>query len=672
MAARSESGEPRERMVLNMKILALIKSFRGAWCARASLESVYHHVDRVLYVHSDIGWTGEKGNSVRSRVLRYPDPEKKITHLDTIDHGLKGQENQHKTAIDHIAKDKIDFDYLMFLDTDEVWDEYNWTEIKPVLEENLLKERPAKAITCRLHLYIKSPFYRVDPPADQHAIVFLHRSALTMQDLYIRGCGVEDKDRYQANTVFFHHFCSVRKSFSEVWGKHVSSTSVEGEIIADKERWVYEVWNRLPFSQNLLPMPKYQHHWKGVKVIDIDDLPETIRKTELVLAWQCYPTGQYGYRPGYNGLTAEDLVSAGLPADFGPNHPNWTMVTKQNKLKGLINRIRLGETGIVLPHYKQESPAPAIIPPAAVPINSVKGFELITSKDLLAAGLPADYGPSHPDWRMVTKQNRLRAITSFVGKTAIFTIVSGPYQWYIPMFLYCIKKELPFAHPLVYIRGENLLPEPWRSECREEDDLNKFPTGLRSDGYRTAALRFVYSNPELEAFDYALITDCDMLMMTETPDFVNQHMRAMGRTGLSCYDNYISGYSCGRPKCPGVHFVTKDWWARTAIARETHRNRLMTSGEVFWEWDEVMLGWIIEESGLPFSTELRLWAHHGIHLGDWRRRLQMKSKYQTLDGPYQLFVNRLMEDKEFCGIADQCAQHVPMLKDTLEIFKKRN
>jgi hypothetical protein len=148
-------------------------------------------------------------------------------------------------------------------------------------------------------------------------------------------------------------------------------------------------------------------------------------------------------------------------------------------------------------------------------------------------------------------------------------------------------------------------------------------------------------------------------------------MRSMMRTGLQCYDNYISGRGAGgRPKVPGVNFVTREWWERTRSARETHRNNLLKNGSTSWEWDEIMLGWIIEMSKLPISEELRLWAHHGIHLGDWRRRLNTKVKFQMPDAPTQNQILDMLQDNEFMKIVDMCKDKLEQLEETFEIFKK--
>jgi hypothetical protein len=642
-----------------MKIIALCRAYRSVWTMAASVNSVYKHVEKVLYVLSAESWTGKNGyGTAELEINKIPDPDQKIIKINCDNHGRpNAQEDQFSTAAHYLMAEndnKPDFDYLMFLDADEVWADYYWTEIKPILEENINRLSPAKAICCRIHNYMKSPFYRVDPPAEFMPVCFIHKSAFNPESMALRGCGVRGEDRISVQTVFFHHFCYVRESLTDVWEKNLNSSSVESTAVLDKETWVNEIWNRLPQAKNVVPQTQHREAWPGIRVVGIEDLPESIRDHELVRAWQKYPIEQYGALPGYGGVTKEDLVKAGLPADFGSSHPDWTIPSKQNRYRTLKKGMSAGPRKIkdeTILAIKRELPV----------------MSNITVEDLRRVGLSDGFGPSHPDWNMNSKQNRLHRIKVYTGSFCIFTIVSGKYQWYLPMWFDRIEKELPEAKTMVYVRGNMELPDPWRSKCLVDQNLDEF----RMDGYTTAALRFVYSNPELEAFDYVLVTDCDMLMRKETPDLINQHMRSMMRTGLQCYDNYISGRGAGgRPKVPGVNFVTREWWERTRSARETHRNNLLKNGSTSWEWDEIMLGWIIEMSKLPISEELRLWAHHGIHLGDWRRRLNTKVKFQMPDAPTQNQILDMLQDNEFMKIVDMCKDKLEQLEETFEIFKK--
>lgn len=633
-----------------MKIIALSRAYRPVWTMAASIASVYKHVDKILYVISRTSWTGaESYENIDLEINRIPDPENKITRIECEGCGaVNPQENQFTTAVRYLATEKIEYDYLMFLDTDEVWDDWAWTEITPVLDNNSQKQKPVAAVCCRLYDYLKSPFFRVNPPASFTPVCFIHKSAINNENVRVRGCFIRSENRLIVDTVFFHHFCKVRESLSDVWRKTKESCGIEQVEMEDKETWVKNVWNKLPHAKELEPMPKYKDTWIGIKVVDLEDLPEAVRDHELVLAWKKYPTEQYGAGPEVGIVTKEELLRAGLPADFGPSHADWKIQSKQEKYKRI----------------KSQKPTEKTVLSSSIKTNHTE-LNNITAEDLVRAGLPADFGPEHPDWRSPSKRNKLHNIRVYTGSLCIFTIASGHYQWYLPLWFDRIEKELPQAKPLAYVRGDIELPEPWKSKCLKDPVLDTFPM----DGNTTAALRYVYSNRQIESYDYTLITDCDMLLMAEQPDLINQHMRAMARSGLQCYDNYVYTLNGGSPVVPGVHFVTKDWWECTRRVRGLKQQELSQFGSLVKGYDEIMLGRIIKESGLPFSYESRLWAHHGLHLGDWRLRLKHNVLCQQPDAPMRNFINRILSEPGFQGIMDMCSGRLEYLKETFDLIK---
>lgn len=285
-------------------------------------------------------------------------------------------------------------------------------------------------------------------------------------------------------------------------------------------------------------------------------------------------------------------------------------------------------------------------------------------------GIPEGFGPQHPDWKSKSKRNKyqlfqdeLNGITDKPVKLAVMTIINSNYQWYAPMFRHCLQKELPDVTPLIYGNGFHV----------SDGSVVPIPAGLPypADGYTTAAMRFVFSTTELESFDAVLITDIDMMMVAEPTPLAQQHLVSMRRNGLRCYDNYISGVTEGNERCPGVHFVTKDWWEATREARARYAKELMENGSRAWWWDEALLLKIIRESGLPNPPRVaNMWAGHGVHLGDWRRRIMNKSGAPALDAMKSLFIKKLMADKEFVAIATECAEHLSGMKETLELWRR--
>lgn len=242
---------------------------------------------------------------------------------------------------------------------------------------------------------------------------------------------------------------------------------------------------------------------------------------------------------------------------------------------------------------------------------------------------------------------------SNIGTCCIFTVVTGSYVWYTPMFLFMLRKAYPeyTARILTDSDDTEILTQTGVEKC--------MPFGRMVDaGYRAACKRFLFSDEILRSFDYVLITDIDIMIIREANSIVDQHMLSLRKNNLECYDNYTANGD----RCPGVHFVTRDWWNRTKTARAEEANAIERQEIVEYDYDERMLKRIIGYSGLPIpSARANLWAHHGEHLGAWRR------------GNPQVWntaaVQQMLNDKEFMDIADYCSGKAPELK-IAETFNK--
>lgn len=342
---------------------------------------------------------------------------------------------------------------------------------------------------------------------------------------------------------------------------------------------------------------------------------------------------------GVGDLTI-NVTKYGLPVNFGPNHPDWSVPSKRNKFLTL--------TGNFCTHEKK-----------------------------IANSAPSLQPGEHPTvFESPAKRNRYFQSLNFDGNLCIMTIVSGLYQWYAPLFMYCAKKAYPKADIRVYIHGDCILPDFWKAQVLLRDEINKYPC----NGFTTAAVRFVYEDVDflINNIDYWLITDIDILIQFETPNIINQHCRSMVMHNLKCYDNYISQYTVqGRGRMPGVHFITRDWWDISRPARINCAKTLAEKGAGYWEYDEVMLSAIVTQSGLPAHEEQHLWAHHGLHLGAWRRWLSKPgiSKNSELTETHWNQINELLDDNEFGEILTLCCNHLPepMLANIFNYFKaKRN
>ena len=210
-------------------------------------------------------------------------------------------------------------------------------------------------------------------------------------------------------------------------------------------------------------------------------------------------------------------------------------------------------------------------------------------------------------------------------KALIATVYDKAYEAYEPLFRYCCQKAYPEYECHTWNRdhwGEVFKPGP----------------------YTTAALRFLLNEVGEIDYDAYLITDIDILIRREQPDFIAQHLNHMKWNSLECYDNCDHG-----DHMPGVHFVTKEWWPRTKAAREKYL-------AVLWERpanlaeDEVILRKVVVESGLRTSTNAILWAVHGLHLGRFRNQNIQAIRFQPNEFE---FLDSLMADDKFMELAEK-------------------
>jgi hypothetical protein len=192
------------------------------------------------------------------------------------------------------------------------------------------------------------------------------------------------------------------------------------------------------------------------------------------------------------------------------------------------------------------------------------------------------------------------------GKTCIFTICGGDYQAFAPLFIETAVAANPECDVMVGVIGENWIGwQPGIIDCNGLPDRNRL----------SSAMRFVWSNGLLESFDYVLITDIDIVFAPEATSIATTHLIWMDIEKTAPYSNWL----IGKEQIPGVHFITKEWWAKTAEARKKEFDTLMTLDNIPYFYDELMLYRIIHNSGLPLPGKLpQLWNHHGLHLGSVR------------------------------------------------------
>jgi len=185
-----------------MKIVAITKTYQGHEFSIASLESIYAHCSAIVYVHSNVSWSGSKEpNTVAPLIEEWcekNDVDKKV-HNEYLDTTIQDAQYQH--ALNYISKKKLSPDMLMLIDTDEVWTEEAWKLAYEAFEKN----PGVNAFRSFMRTYLKSPFFQIHPTINLNPTCFI-RKGVPM--LGVRGSDIPGT--IIVTGMFFHHFTSVR------------------------------------------------------------------------------------------------------------------------------------------------------------------------------------------------------------------------------------------------------------------------------------------------------------------------------------------------------------------------------------------------------------------------------------------------------------------------------
>lgn len=255
------------------------------------------------------------------------------------------------------------------------------------------------------------------------------------------------------------------------------------------------------------------------------------------------------------------------------------------------------------------------------------------------------------------------------GKLCIFTVCDSVDQWFVPMFLFCLKKEYPEYRPVVLVRGE-IDPDMDRL-CVDTDvrqlENDEYPSGELV----TSVLRYLIEDETVKSFPYVLITDFDRLIFRESPSLFDQHKRAMESDGTQVYENWLLSQSSG-PILQSTHFVTQEWWKKVADVLSQMREQLKQDGEkllgpLSFPGGGLALGKVIQKAELPFpNPAAKLWRSHGIKMKVWGN-IQLKNLRMNVFE--KALVQRLMKDSVFLTIAERCAKSSPEVKEMMRKWR---
>jgi len=304
-----------------MNIVALYKTFRGEEFVRESVASVLGVVDKAYFVHDDTSWSGEKGNTVRNVVLGM-DKQERMIHL-LSDCG--NQDQDYNIGVARIAEDYLDAGstWVLLVDTDEVWGVSDLDRLAAAINTQM-----DVVYRAEMYEYIKSPFYQVFPTSPLKPVVLVRLDVAIKNGI---GCRGSHLGGVVLKGVFFHHFCSVRKDMASVYEKHQRSCGIESDPVLPYDDFVH-MWNALPNALDVLPLKNHRKNWAAVHEIEPTRLPSGMPQNPIVQAWMKYPKKKSWYKK----VDDDYLRSRGLPAGFGPGHPEWSVPSKQNKYKLLI------------------------------------------------------------------------------------------------------------------------------------------------------------------------------------------------------------------------------------------------------------------------------------------------------------------------------------------------
>ena len=178
-----------------MRIVGLCKTLSCGEFLPAILETIYPQLDYIVFVNSDTNWLEEKtGNECKPFINSFVDIDKKIVNLEC---SLNNQRDQYAYGYNFI-REHLKPDWIFVFDTDEVWEDGQLEKLFNLAASN----EEVNAIAANMFTYIKSPFYRIDPPEPLKPCVMVRPLFNRLQG--IRGNNTLPKA--VPNSIYFHHF----------------------------------------------------------------------------------------------------------------------------------------------------------------------------------------------------------------------------------------------------------------------------------------------------------------------------------------------------------------------------------------------------------------------------------------------------------------------------------
>ena len=257
-------------------IVALYKVWRGEEFMEASLASIYYHVGAIVVLCSEISWNGVLGNTVKPVVEKWKKENDFYDKIKIVDFDSISQDAQYQFGIALIKKIYPEYEWIMIVDSDEIWDDENLLIAK---NKYLKFNRNVKAYRTRHWGCVKSLLYIVDDEGKAVCpTVFIRK------DCDFKGVrGSSSGPSFCMEDVMWFHASMVRKTEKDVFDKMVTSTlGDQGAALTDLAVWKRNIWDKLPNVENAHYNVGFEYVWKRIIVITKEDLPPTLRNHPLL------------------------------------------------------------------------------------------------------------------------------------------------------------------------------------------------------------------------------------------------------------------------------------------------------------------------------------------------------------------------------------------------------
>lgn len=256
-----------------IKIVVLVKTFRGEEFLEPMVISVAPFVDKIVFVNSEISWTGRRGNTCKPVIEKLKREFK--DKIISLDYNINSQKEQVDYGFNYIRK-HIPYDFLLLQDTDEVW---NYEDLNKAIQ--YIQDTPQYSVfRVQMYTYIKSPFWRVWPIEKLKPIVFVSNKISTLGESS-RAHDYHKEAHKLPPDIHLHHFIYVRKDFNTVLEKIISSHSSENTEYMDMSKWIPNVYNKMPNVKNFHPSKGFEHFWQELIIVQKTMLPRVFSEREF-------------------------------------------------------------------------------------------------------------------------------------------------------------------------------------------------------------------------------------------------------------------------------------------------------------------------------------------------------------------------------------------------------